>query len=202
MLAWQICFQDPGKGRRENLGNPWLISCCSKVQLCHFSAHSKCHPQLPCNHVTALIIIIIKNKAKSVHIIPSLRGTCRESSLEWLGQAAGVCSAEIGHFSSLDVVCPVPNPYCGVWDCWIFILLVLLGAWEMPENLELIILAKLFWFILGMVVSCVFFYSLVMMNISVLWVIICDVEPFLSLHFCIFFFLKSTHFLRSGFKLS
>lgn len=47
-------------------------------------------------------------------------------------------------------------------------LLAFLGAWEMPEKLELIILAKLFWFILGMVVSCVFFYSLVMMNVSVL----------------------------------
>lgn len=62
---------------------------------------------------------------------------------------------------------------------------MLLGAWEMPEIVELIILAKLFWFRPGMSVSSVFFYSLVMVNISVLWVIviICDVEPFLSLDF-------------------
>lgn len=44
-------------------------------------------------------------------------------------------------------------------------LLVLLGAWEMLENLELIILTKLCWFIPGMSVNCVFFYRL---NISVL----------------------------------
>lgn len=45
---------------------------------------------------------------------------------------------------------------------------MLLGAWEMPEIVELIILAKLFWFRPGMSVSSVFFYSLVMVNISVL----------------------------------
>lgn len=38
----------------------------------------------------------------------------------------------------------------------------------MPEDLELVILAKLCWFILGMSVNYVSFYKLVIVKISVL----------------------------------